>query len=220
MISVIIPTLNEQSAISGSIKSAKKTKGVEIIVVDGGSIDNTTKIASSLGAKVIKSSPGRSIQMNKGAKIAKGKILLFLHADTKLPSGYKDCVEKIMKGPKVAAGAFKFSLDGKAFKYRIVEFGVILRNWLFNLPYGDQALFIRKDLFKKIGGFPNIPIMEDVALLKKLRIKGKIVIVPIPVKISARRWEKLGVIKTTLLNYLSILAFLSGIPPKKIAVWY
>ncbi len=220
VISVIIPTFNEESLIARAIRSAKKGSDVEIIVVDGGSKDKTIKIAKSCGARVIKSERGRGIQMNMGSTIAKGEILIFLHADTILPEKFDEHVFKIMAKEGVSGGAFRFGLDGRGLKYRIIEFGVGLRTNLFKLPYGDQAIFLSAKLFKEVGRFSDIPLMEDVAIVKKLARRGKIFIAPAPAVSSSRRWQTMGALRATIINYVSILAYLIGFSPQTIAIWY
>ncbi len=191
-----------------------------MIVVDGGSSDETVEIARSFGARVISSPRGRANQMNAGATIATGEILLFLHADTRLPSEFDQWIYQILAQPQVIAGAFNLKIDGQEWGLRLVEWGVKWRSQLFQLPYGDQAIFLKKSAFKAIGGFPNLPIMEDFVLIQQLKRLGKVAIVPAPVLTSARRWQKLGILKTTLINQLVIFAYFFGIPPKTLVHLY
>jgi rSAM/selenodomain-associated transferase 2 len=219
-ISIIIPTLNEAKNIQAAINSTKPSTNVEIIVVDGGSNDGTPAIAQSLGATVISSVPGRAIQMNTGAAIASGEILLFLHADTRLPPGYDEMIRQELQKPKTIAGAFTLRIDAPHWGLRLVEWGVKWRSRFYQLPYGDQAIFLTKTAFDKVGHFPQIPIMEDFELINRLKRLNKISIIKAPVITSSRRWLKKGIFMTTLLNQIIIIAYLLGVSPEKIRQWY
>ena len=219
-LSVIIPVLNEAKTIARTLDNLQKT-GVEIIIVDGGSTDQTVEIAQNMGVKTILSpEPGRSMQMNTGAKYATGDILLFLHADTKLPLNYLQCVEETLKKPNTIAGAFSLKIKSQNPLLRVVEKGVNARSRFLQMPYGDQGIFLKKETFETIGGFPNLPLMEDFQLILNLKKQGKIRLAKAPVITSARRWEKLGVIKTTLINQMVILGYFFGVSPEKLKQWY
>jgi rSAM/selenodomain-associated transferase 2 len=219
-ISIIIPTLNEAGNIKESIATTQHSLNIEVIVVDGSSKDDTVEIAQSLNVKVISSSPGRAVQMNAGAVAASGDILLFLHADTRLPIGFDDMIRKALQQPGIVAGAFNLRIDAPLLSLRWVELGVKLRSHFCQMPYGDQAIFLTKEAFQQIGGFPELPIMEDFELMRRLKPVGRIVIISTPVLTSARRWLQKGVFKTTLLNQLVIIAYLLGISPERIRSWY
>ncbi|MBC6432110.1 glycosyltransferase [Nostoc sp. HG1] len=219
-ISIIIPTLNEAENIKEAIATTQLNTNIEVIIVDGGSKDDTIKIAQSLGVKVILSSPGRAVQMNTGAVAATGEILLFLHADTSLPTGFDDMVRTALQQPGTVAGAFKLRIDAPLLSLRWVELGVNLRSHFYQMPYGDQAIFLTKAVFQQIGNFPELPIMEDFELMRRLKRTGRIVIIPTPVVTSARRWLQKGVFKTTLLNQIVIIAYLLGVSPERIRCWY
>lgn len=219
-ISVIIPTLNEESNIGKTISSAQQFMKAEIIVADGESIDNTLSMAKSCGAITLKTAPGRSQQMNAGAKLASGNILLFLHGDSILPRNYERYIYDALKKPDVVAGAFRFKLDDDSTGLRIVEYLANWRSRYLQKPYGDQGIFIRKDLFTTIGGFPEIPIMEDYEFIKRVCKFGKIYTAPKPVMTSARRWKKLGTFRTTLINQLIIVGYAIGIDSMRLAKWY
>ncbi len=193
---------------------------LEVIVVDGGSQDGTSQLAESLGVKVLSAPAGRACQMNAGAKAATGDILLFLHADTRLPSGFDNLVRKALFAANTAAGAFELRIDASILGIRLIESGVNWRSRWLQMPYGDQAIFLKTEVFHDIGGFPQLPIMEDFELMRRLKRKGRIVIVPVPVMTSGRRWQKLGVLKTTLINQLVIVAYLLGVSPERIVRWY
>ncbi|MDB9315044.1 TIGR04283 family arsenosugar biosynthesis glycosyltransferase [Spirulina sp. CS-785/01] len=220
-LSVIIPVLNEASHIRNTLRSVQQYPEVEIIVVDGGSQDDTLAQVESLGISVIMSpQKGRAQQMNWGAKHATGEILLFLHGDTCLPPDYAPQVQAALQSPQVIAGAFTLGIDSDRWIFRWVEGMVNLRSQLCSLPYGDQALFLKKAIFQQFGGFPQLPLMEDFELVKQLRGRGKIAIVSQSVLTSSRRWQKLGVFKTTLINQLIILGYFFRISPDFLARWY
>ncbi|MGF1479219.1 MAG: TIGR04283 family arsenosugar biosynthesis glycosyltransferase [Cyanophyceae cyanobacterium] len=227
-ISIIVPVLNEAAQIQATLRSLtapqstdlSRNNELEIIVVDGGSSDHTGEIARSLGARVIGSPPGRANQMNRGAAVATKNVLLFLHADTRLPSNYPTLVEAALATPTTAAGAFELKIDAPGRLLRFVERMVNWRSRLLSLPYGDQALFLRADVFKDVGGFASLPIMEDFELVRRLQQRGRIHIVPAAVLTSARRWQKLGIIRTTLINQVTIAGYFLGIPPATLARWY
>ncbi|MBE9206474.1 TIGR04283 family arsenosugar biosynthesis glycosyltransferase [Nostoc sp. LEGE 06077] len=219
-VSIIIPTLNEAGNIKGAIASTQSSANIEVIVVDGGSSDDTVNIAQSLGAKVIFSSPGRAVQMNAGAAVASGDVLLFLHADTRLPLGFDAMIRTVLQQPKTVAGAFNLQIDHPGLGLRLVELGVKWRSHFLQMPYGDQAIFLTQKVFQQIGGFPELPIMEDFELIRRLKSTGNIVIINTPVITSARRWLQKGVIQTTLLNQIIVIAYLFGVSPVRIRSWY
>lgn len=219
-ISVIIPVLNEAKTIKNVLLTLQNYPELEVIVVDGGSEDETISITESFGYKVLSSPRGRSIQMNKGAAIATGSILLFLHGDTILPANFPATIVTAIETPGIVGGAFELAIDAKIRGIRLVEKMVNWRSRFFSLPYGDQAIFVNAEIFHKIGGFPIQEIMEDFVLIQQLRKIGKIAIIPTPVITSGRRWQQLGVVKTTLINQLMIIGYYLGISPEKLATFY
>jgi len=227
-ISIIIPVLNEATTIEATLTLLQDTPDIEIIVVDGGSRDQTIKIvnflskrlAPSLSIKIISTTAGRAHQMNAGAAVARGDILLFLHGDTYLPPKFNLLLLQALQDPVTIAGAFELQINAQLPGLRLVEKMVNMRSRFFSLPYGDQAIFMKKSVFEEIDGFPNLPIMEDFELMLALRKLGKVVIIAAPVITSGRRWQKLGVVKTTLLNQLIIAGYFMGISPNLLVRWY
>jgi rSAM/selenodomain-associated transferase 2 len=219
-ISVVIPTLNEAANISETVRRAQNARNVEVVVVDGGSRDDTTEIAGRLGALVLAAEASRARQMNVGAAAATGDILLFLHADTRLPEGYDGQVRGTLSQPGAAAGAFSLGIDSPLPSLRIMEFVANWRSRYLQKPYGDQALFLAAETFRTIGGYPDLPIMEDFEMARRLKKKGRIIILPASVTTSARRWLRVGVWKTWFVNQTAITAYLCGIAPGTIARFY
>ena len=219
-ISVIIPSLNEAEVIAATISNLKKYRHTEIIVVDGGSRDKTVYLAREMGAKVLTSTPSRAGQMNLGAAHASGDVLLFLHADTRLPENFENSVLAAIARQNISAGAFSLGIDSRVKGLRFIERVANWRSRFLQMPYGDQALFVTRRLFHEIGGYPDYPIMEDFEFVRKLKKKGKIAILPESVQTSPRRWLNLGILKTWLLNQLIVCAYYLGISPRRLSRWY
>jgi len=219
-ISVIIPTLNEAKGIRQTVAPIQKVKGVEILVVDGGSDDGTQEILRQLGVTVIQSPRGRATQMNLGAAKASGDVLLFLHADTRLPEGFEKHAYDVLGQPDTIAGSFRFSTDDPTRTMNFIGFWVNWRSQRLHMPYGDQALFLKKDVFREIGGYPEIPIMEDFELARRLSRRGRIRIAPAAVVTSARRWREVGKWRTVMYNQIAVTAYLLGVSPPRIATFY
>jgi len=222
MISVIIPALNEEAYLRPCIEALRQDDAsCEIIVADGGSTDRTIEIAENLQGVTVQRTPrGRGLQMNAGASSAAGDTLLFLHADTILQQGWRQAVEKTLQNNTVAGGAFTFAIDSPLKKYRSVEKWVKLRCFLFNLPYGDQGIFVRTAVFKKVKGYKNIPLMEDVDLIGRLKKQGRITVLDTSAFTSERRWLNKGLLYTAALNQLIMLLYRLGMSPQKLAKIY
>lgn len=225
-ISIIIPVLNEVETIEKVLASTRSSTNVETIVVDGGSVDGTLELVRSLGVKAVSAPTGRACQMNAGASAATGEILLFLHADTLLPFEFDKMVRATLKPPQQGcskapvAGAFALQIDAPLKSLRLIEWGVNWRSRFFQMPYGDQAIFLKAETFHQMGGFAQLPIMEDFELVRRLKSMGHIALIPAPVVTSARRWLNKGICQTTLINQIIILAYLLGVSSKQLIRWY
>ena len=220
LVSVIVPTLNEAGCIGALLERLHTADQVECLVADGGSCDETCTIASASGAWVLQTGGGRAVQQNAGAAAARGRMLLFLHADTLPPSGYAEAVCKALDRPDIAGGAFRFATDRQGAVMRCIEWGTNLRSALLQLPYGDQGLFLEKRVFEAMGGFPEMPIMEDFVFMRRLRKRGRIVTLPEAALTSARRWQELGVLRTLAVNQFMILGYIAGVPVERLARLY
>ncbi|MCP4669615.1 MAG: glycosyltransferase family 2 protein, partial [Deltaproteobacteria bacterium] len=218
-LSVIIPTLDEGDRIRTAIDSALDPDA-EVIVVDGESRDNTVQEAIKAGARVEKRPRGRAVQQNRGAKVARGGVLLFLHADTRLPKGYVKHIFETLLDPKTMLGAFRFKTDLKHPLMRVIEFATNFRSRYLHMPYGDQGFFMRKSVFDATGGFPEVPIAEDLLFTRILSRNGHIRIAPAHVVTSGRRWQALGLLRTTMINYAIVAGLLLRISPDNLASLY
>ena len=217
-LSVIVPTLNEERGLRRSLTSIPPD--AEIIVADGRSVDRTRDVAASCGARVVVGRPGRAVQSNSGAEHASGDALLFLHADCMLGPGAMAAIEDALSESRVVGGSFHLRVHPARFALSVTAFGSNLRARLLHLPYGDQALFVRRSVFDELGGYPDIPIMEDVALVRKLKKRGRLCHLGVGVTTTTRHWETLGPLLTTLVNATALVAFLLGMPPSRLAEWY
>jgi rSAM/selenodomain-associated transferase 2 len=219
-ISVIIPTLNEAPNLAKTLAAVTGFENVETIVVDGGSTDRTVDIARGHDVRVLSGPQGKAVQMNLGAMAASGEFIVFLHADTVMPEGWIDHVRRKMQQPGVVAGAFELRVDCDRPGLRLIEALANFRSRRFGMPYGDQAIFIKADIFRALGGFPNQPIMEDFELVRRLHKRGKVSIAPAAVVTSARRWKERGIWATTAINQVLIVAYSLGISPRLLVRLY
>ena len=219
-ISIIIPALNEAGQIAHSIERARATGPHEVIVVDGGSDDETASIAEKCDCHVLRSPPGRAVQQNLGASRATGDVLLFLHADCWLATGALEQVETALTDLRVGGGAFRQHIEARGLLYRLLEAGNALRVRCLKLPYGDQGIFVRQSVFKDVGGFPDVRLMEDVLLMRRLRRRARLVLLPGPLNVSARRWQRYGVIRQTARNWSLLVAQRIGMSPNRLAGFY
>lgn len=222
MISVIIPALNEEDNIRRCIEDLlSEGCDCEIIVADGGSTDKTAESAESYpGVSFNQSGKGRGKQMNMGASVASGDIFLFLHADTTLETGWASEILSVLEDTSISGGAFTFSIRSLLWKYRFVEAWVRLRCKLCLMPYGDQGIFVRKSAFDLVDGYKNIPLMEDVDFIRRLKKFGTIVILNKKAFTSERRWSKKGLIRTAAMNQFIMLLYKFGVNPCRLARIY
>jgi len=219
-LSVIIPTLNESAQITRTLMALQPLRqgGHEVILVDGGSQDDTLALAEGLVDQVLLSEPGRSRQMNMGARHAWGETLLFLHADTLIPY---DLIPQISSAlAEHPWGFFRLRMSGRHPLIRLVAALINLRSCLSGIATGDQAIFVTRALFKAIGGYAPIPLMEDVELSKRLKQKGRPACIRSPVTTSSRRWESQGIIKTILLMWRLRWAYYRGADPEQLVKRY
>ena len=218
-ISIIIPVLNEAKILEQTLSRLHSELGHhELIIVDGGSTDGSTRIAEKHG-KVITSERGRSKQLNAGAAAASGNILIFLHADIWLEPGALAAVETALSSGYVGGG-FRQKIDGKNMLYRAIEIAGNIRGKYLKVFYGDSGIFLSRADFEQIGGFPETPILEEMEFSKALRQLGKTTLVIPHIHISARRWETKGIIRTTANNWLITLLYFLKFSPEQLAKLY
>ena len=215
-VSVVIPTLDEERRLPAAIQSVRAD--ADVIVVDGGSGDATREVAAREGARVLEAPRGRGRQLDQGARAATGEWLLFLHADTRLETGWADALAALPA--EVVGGAFRFAVDSPRAAFRVVERAVRLRLRLFALPYGDQGLFVRREVYARIGGVPHLPLMEDVAFVARMRRAGRLAFPPVRAFTSARRWDRYGIVGTTLRNWSLLALYAAGHSPERLARRY
>ena len=220
-VSVIIPALNEQSLIADAIRSAHDAGAAQVIVVDGGSTDETTMVAGKQRATVLVTSPGRAIQQNAGAAVAEGDVLLFLHADCRLhPDAIHDLRRRLDAPANAVGGFFRQRIDSSDRIFRVIEAGNLARARLLKWAYGDQGIFVRTHAFRSLGGFPELTLMEDLYFIKRLKRLGPLLAISTPITVSARRWKQRGAIRQTLTNWSLITAAHLGISPNRLARFY
>jgi rSAM/selenodomain-associated transferase 2 len=224
MISVIIPAFNEREGIRACIEHVLSERGdTEVIVCDGGSTDGTPDVVREYGEKgvlLVKTQKGRGAQMNAGAAGAGGDILVFLHADTILEKGWHEAVTAALKDRKRSGGAFSLRIGSPGRQFRMIESLVNLRCRICKLPYGDQAIFMRRQTFIGVGGYRDIPLMEDVDIVERLKAFGTIVMLDQKAVTAARRWEREGWLCTSARNQLIMLLYRLGTDPRRLARMY
>jgi rSAM/selenodomain-associated transferase 2 len=221
-LSIIVPTLNEGAAIAKNLATLAplRQRGAEIIVVDGGSSDETVALAGAFADQVITARRGRAVQMNAGASLARGEVLLFLHADTRLPERADRLVPEGLASFERGWGRFDVTIEGRS---ALLPMVATLMNWrsrLTGIATGDQAMFVRRDLFFATGGFPDIPLLEDIALSKRLKCFGPPLCLGARVVTSGRRWETQGVLRTIWLMWRLRFAYFRGAEPSALAARY
>lgn len=220
LLSVIVPVLNEADALPATLERLRKQSPHEIVVVDGGSRDATRRIARATpGVRLLESMPGRATQMNTGAAATNADILLFLHADTCLPPGALDAVRAAVGAGRVW-GRFDVRLDSGRAVYRVIEWFMNRRSALTGIATGDQAIFVRREAFASVGGYPPIALMEDIELSRRLKREGAPACLAGPVTVSVRRWERDGIARTVLHMWTLRLLYWLGVSPARLARGY
>lgn len=216
-----MPVLNEGKALRRCLSALELTEGEELIVVDGGSSDATVSIAREFTEKALHSERGRAAQMNAGAEAASGDALLFLHADCVLSDGSFDVIRETLSDNCVSAGGFWLSIEHDSFKFRVLERGANLRSALTRLIYGDQGIFLRKETFERLGGFREMPLMEDIEISQRLKKLGRVAFVNPPIRTLPRRWLTEGPVYTTLRDWAIAIAYtIFKVRPEKLARHY
>lgn len=216
LISVVIPTLNEEANLPVTLRQLADHPDVELIVVDGGSTDRTVEVAQQYTSYVFRAPPGRARQMNIGARHATGDIVLFLHADTFLLPGALDEIQRRIIGDGAVGGAFDLHIDSRRRLCKLVARVASRRSRWLRLPYGDQGIFVWRQVFEALGGFPEIPIMEDISFARRLRRAGRLTFIRSGLVTCGRRWNANGVLRTTLVNWWVTTLFFLRVPPKQL----
>ena len=216
--SIIMPVLNEEAVLEQQLTQITRLCALnecELLIVDGGSVDQTVAIAQRFG-RVIHAARGRAVQMNAGAAAAAGEVLIFLHADTLLPPDAFSAIEQALTSLGVVGGAFRLCFNCHQPAYRLVSFITNLRSRFRGIYTGDQAYFVRASSFKAVGGFPNIALMEDLEIIKCLRKIGKVVLLPQYVTTSARRHQKVGLLRSVLFMWYMRTLYKFGASPERL----
>jgi rSAM/selenodomain-associated transferase 2 len=221
-ISIVLPVLNEETQIARCLQDLQTLRGLdcELIVVDGGSNDRTVALAEPLADQILAGPRGRATQMNAGARRANGEILWFLHADSTPPSDAPERIRAALAHPRRQWGRFDVRLSGGHPFLRVVETLMNLRARLTGIVTGDQGIFVRREAFEQVDGFPTIPLMEDIALSRRLRRRGWPVRLPQRLQTSSRRWERDGILRTVLLMWRLRLAYFLGADPARLVRIY
>jgi rSAM/selenodomain-associated transferase 2 len=219
-IAVVIPALDEAAQIQDAISSARvQGEHIEILVVDGGSCDATPDRAIAEGADVLACERGRARQLEAGWRATRGDPIVFLHADSRLGDGWTRAIRAALEDPEVVGGAFKLSFDIRTPGLRLIEWGARLRVALFSLPYGDQAIFVRRAVLAEIGGVPDVRVMEDLDLVAAMKRLGRVAALNVPVTTSARRYLERGALRTVVDHAVALVGWRLGASRARIAGW-
>jgi rSAM/selenodomain-associated transferase 2 len=219
-LTIVIPVLNEAAIVVAALQSLAplRARGAEIIVADGGSHDGTARLAEPLADRIITVRRGRGAAMNAGAALGGGDVLLFLHADTALPDGADRLIDAALT--RRAWGRFDLRIAGRHPLFAVIARMINLRSWATGIATGDQAIFVSREAFAAVGGFPDLPLMEDIALSRRLKCLCRPFCVATPVVTSGRRWEHNGVLSTILLMWRLRLSYYLGVEPALLAKLY
>jgi len=221
LLSVIIPTLDEEATIGGVLSDlASLTISREVLVADGGSTDGTRDAARAAGARVVTTERGRGVQLRTGAALARAPMLLFLHADVRLDRNALALLDKAALVPPPWAMTFRLRIDANGFSYRFIEWGANIRTRWAKLPYGDQGLLVRREDYIRAGGYPELPLMEDVVLVRALKQITPVHVLDAAVTVSARRFHRDGPLRRMLRNWILLSRFLAGTPADRLAARY
>lgn len=219
-IAVIVPLLNEAGELPRLLNRLQACGADELVIVDGGSTDGSRQQLEASGLRWLTSSPGRAVQMNNGARICTSDILLFLHADTEISPDHIEIMRGLACKPEIAGGRFDVRLSGRHMALRVIERFINLRSRLTRISTGDQAMFVRREIFERMGGFAVIPLMEDIEFSRRLKRQGSVACLRRRVLTSSRRWEQHGILRTILLMWTIRLLFWMRVSPAKLAVMY
>jgi rSAM/selenodomain-associated transferase 2 len=216
-LSVIVPMLNEAATIANTLHALRRgAPDAEIIVADGGSVDASVAIARPLCHALISASRGRACQMNAGARASRGDALVFVHADTIVPSTFAADIASALSDPTVVGGRFDVQLDARTLPYQIIGAMISLRSRISRTGTGDQAIFVRRDVFDRLGGFPDFELCEDLEFSRRLKRVGRVACLRARVTTSARRWSRDGVVRTVVRMWLIRAMYLAGVPPARL----
>ena len=215
-VAVIVPVLNEVKMLPAFLERARDWPVDELVFVDGGSRDATPRLLAEAGARWMTSRAGRAIQMNAGARATKSDILVFIHADTAISSSNFEAIRRVMRDERVVGGRFDVRLSGRQPAFRVIEFFINLRSRLTRIATGDQAIFVRRSVFERLGGFPEQPLMEDVEFSRRLKRLGRIACLRERVVTSSRRWERHGIARTVWLMWSLRLGYWLGADPERL----
>ena len=218
-LTVVMPVLNDTAAAERLLGQIGPDPQVEVVIVDGGD-DRALERLASAGAnrRLMRAAAGRARQMNAGADAARGEWLLFLHADSELPAGWREAIAAMPDD--VIGGWFQFALADRAWQARVIECLVRWRVRALQLPYGDQGFFARRRVFTSLGGFADLPLLEDVDFVRRLAGAGRVAEIALPLRTSARRWRRDGWWRRSLRNSAIVALYFLGVPPARLAPWY